>query len=355
MGIFNSNLTYGVNSSFRPIIYKGDVENDFVNLESLLKHNQNIKVCDTIKQQIGELIKCRNPTIQFNSGLLEEYIQDHVSNPDLDRYGVWVFYPWSSMLVHCLPEDEFIEVRTNRNKNKITHNEQRVLASKCIGVIGLSVGQSVALTLAMERSCGELRIADFDTIDLSNLNRIRTGIHNIGIPKTVVVAREIAEIDPFLIVTCFQEGITEATLNTFLTKDGEVDLLIDECDSLEIKIQARLEARKLKIPVVMDTSDRGMIDVERFDLECNRPILHGLIDEQTYRGEDKMTLVKKIIDFDNISDRLKESFGEVGSTLSSWPQLASSVVYGGGMAADVVRRILLKSTLKSGRYYNELF
>ncbi len=33
---------------------------------------------------------------------------------------------------------------------------------------------------------------NFDTLELSNLNRIRTGVHNMGIPKVVITAREIA-------------------------------------------------------------------------------------------------------------------------------------------------------------------
>ncbi len=32
--------------------------------------------------------------------------------------------------------------------------------------------------MAMERSFGELRIADYDVLELTNLNRIRTGVHN---------------------------------------------------------------------------------------------------------------------------------------------------------------------------------
>jgi hypothetical protein len=40
------------------------------------------------------------------------------------------------------------------------------LARKRIGVVGLSVGQSVALVLALERSFAQLRVADFDTLDL---------------------------------------------------------------------------------------------------------------------------------------------------------------------------------------------
>ncbi len=44
-----------------------------------------------------------------------------------------------------------------------------------------------------------------------------------------------------------------------------------------MKIIGRQKAKALKIPFEMDTSDRGMVDVERYDLELNRPILHGLL------------------------------------------------------------------------------
>ncbi len=82
-----------------------------------------------------------------------------------------------------MAEKEFAIVRTNRNKHKITAAEQETLAQKKIGVMGLSVGQSVSLALAMERGFGELRIADFDELDLSNINRIRTGVYNLKIQK----------------------------------------------------------------------------------------------------------------------------------------------------------------------------
>ncbi len=111
-------------------------------------------------------------------------------------------------------------VRTDRNRNKITSDEQALLATKKVGVIGLSVGQSVSLALTQERSFGELRLADYDTLDLSNLNRIRSGVHQLGLKKVVNVAREIAEIDPFLKVTCFPEGITTDNIERFLTEGG---------------------------------------------------------------------------------------------------------------------------------------
>ena len=107
----------------------------------------------------------------------------------------------------------------------------------------------------------------------------------------------------------------------------------------------------------MDTNDRGMIDIERFDLEPNRILFHGLIDELELNNLNKLTpeerigLIMKIVSFSNTSDRLKMSMGEIGKTITTWPQLASSVMLGGGVTTDVCRRVLLKESVPSGRFY----
>ncbi len=340
-----------------PSFFRLKDQKDEAALARLLSESPSIHICDTIDSQLKELIKIRNPSHKFDSKSIAEAIHAHLAPYPAWAYGVWVYYPWNEKLVHILDEEEFIELRTNRNLYKITPEERIRLSTKKIGIIGLSVGQSVSLTLAMERSFGELRIADFDTLDLSNMNRLRTGLYNLGLPKTTIVAREIAEIDPFLKVTCFPEGITEHNIADFLQKGGPLDILIDECDSLDIKILCRQKARALRIPVLMDTSDRGIIDIERFDLEKNRAVLHGLVNDldpeklKKLTNEQKIPYILKMIDVDHLSSRSKVSLIEIGQSINTWPQLSSSVVIGGGATADVCRRILTDQLHISGRYY----
>ena len=316
-----------------------------------------IQVHDGLRGQVKELVRSLTPSVRYTPEELERSAEAHVGGTGWLAYGVWVFYPWSNRLVHLLDEAEFALVRTDRNRNKITREEQAVLSTKRVGVIGLSVGQSIALTMALERSFGEIRLADFDTLDLSNLNRIRSGVHNLGIRKVVNVAREIMEIDPFLKITCFPEGITRDNIDAFCTKGGKLDVLVDECDSVDVKIYARQTAKSLGIPVVMDTSDRGMIDVERFDLEPNRPILHGLIDHldveagaRASSNEAKLPFLLAMVGFERLSPRMRSSLGEVGKTIVTWPQLSSNVVLGGAVAGDAIRRMFLGSFKDSGRW-----
>jgi nitroreductase len=227
-------------------------------------------------------------------------------------------------------------------------------------VVGLSVGQTVALTLALERSFGELRLADFDSVDLSNLNRIRAGIHSLNLPKVCVTTREIAEIDPYLKVTVFSEGINSGNVEAFLLSGGKLDVVVEECDSLDIKILIRHHARRHRIPVIMDTSDRGMLDIERFDLDPVRPIFHGLaadLDPAMLHGltaGQKAPYVLRILGSDSLSTRARASMIEIDQTISTWPQLGSAVAQGGGAAAHVARRVALGQIEDSGRFFLDI-
>lgn len=361
LGFRESNLS----NAFLPEIFNINISNDYQQVQKLLDEQADVLVLDEIHSQLRELIKIRNPQRVLSE---EEYVQQIeilLNGKSSHHYGSWVYYPWSKKLVHLLSKDEFIELRTSRNLYKITPEERSVLLTKKIAVIGLSVGQMIALTLVMERTCDEIRLADFDLIELSNMNRIRTSVTNIGVSKAVVAAREIAELDPYITVKIFLEGITEDNIDDFLLKDGKIDLLIEECDGLDVKILSRVKAREYKIPVVMETNDRGMIDIERFDLEPNRALLHGLIPEnmenlaalKNLTNQEKVPLLGAMVGIEHISDRMRMSLGEMGKTISTWPQLASSVVLGGAMVTDVSRRILLNQIKFSGRYYvdfNEL-
>ncbi|HLW21348.1 MAG TPA: ThiF family adenylyltransferase [Cyclobacteriaceae bacterium] len=349
-----------VNENYRPLLLYPKSRQDAQKLEEL-KARPFIVLTDSIEDQVAELIKINNPSETFSTEELADRVKAFFKDTPKEGFGVWVYYPWRNTLVRVLDEADFIHLRTSRNKYKITQEEQDKLQSKTIGIIGLSVGQSVAISLAMERTFGELRIADFDTLDLSNLNRIRTGIFNLGLKKTWMVAREIAEIDPFLKVTVYEEGITEGNIHDFFTLGGNLDLLVEECDSLPIKISSRLKAKSLGIPVLMDTSDRGMMDVERFDLDPSRPIFHGMLQkfgEERFILESlnkyKNEMMMGILDFNNLSDRAKESISLIGKTITTWPQTASSVIMGGAACAYFSRKLLLDETVASGRYYIDL-
>ncbi|WP_425637533.1 Rv1355c family protein [Algoriphagus yeomjeoni] len=325
-----------------------------------LYHNSEVTVLDKLDDQVAELVKVDNPTLSFTKEELSTRVSHFFVEHDRSNYGNWVYFPWKKVLVRLLPEEDFIRVRTARNNYKITPQEQQELRKKKVGIIGLSVGQSIAFAIALERGCGELRLADFDTLELSNLNRIKAGVVDLGVEKVILAAREIFEIDPYLKVTLYRKGVNEDNIDDFLSDGGDLDLLIDECDSLDIKVLARERAKAKKIPVLMETSDRGMLDVERFDREPSREIFHGLLgggnfsDLKNLTSKQKLPMALKITGIKTVSTRMKVSLLEMNQTIASWPQLASAVYLGGAAVSHVSRNLLLGENIDSGRYFVDL-
>lgn len=267
------------------------------------------------------------------------------------RYGTVVWYPWRNRALLILEEAEFIDVRTNRNRNKIRGEEQETLGGRSVGVVGMSVGRSVAMALAMERVVGRLHLADADTLELSNLNRIPAPLFELGQSKVISAARAIAEVDPYLEVAVWPEGFAAEVMADFM---AGLDLVVDACDSPQAKALLRLGARDRRMPLVMETNDRGLIDIERYDLESTEEFLHGrLTTEQVTDlaggGEWTPALLDAFVDLSAISDRARESLDEVGKSLVGWPQLHSDVALGAGMATNVTRRLLLGEDIADQR------
>lgn len=264
----------------------------------------------------------------------------------------WAYYPWRRAVVAVLGPRGFQALRLDRNRNNITAAEQTTLSSLTIGVAGLSVGHVIAHTLAAQGLCGKLRLADFDRLELSNLNRVPATVFDLGINKAVVAARRIAEIDPYLPVEVLDAGLNAETLDEFVSG---LDIAVEECDSLDIKALLRIAARDRQIPVLMATSDRGIVDVERFDREPGRPILHGLLGQLDIgllpgmSSREKIPHVLRHLEAERLSPRTAASLIEIDRSLSTWPQLASDVIIGASAIAEAVRRIGLGEELRSGR------
>jgi molybdopterin/thiamine biosynthesis adenylyltransferase/nitroreductase len=330
-----------------------------VDSDEMRNHSRRPLVLDVSQRSQREVLRVlrEDPSLQIIDRYEEqrEQLSNIIPAPTqvlLDEGQRWVYYPWRRAVVRLLAPRAFSTLRLDRNRNKLTRAEQARQRTLRIGVVGVSAGHSIAHVLAMEGLAGEIRLADFDTIELSNLNRIPASVLDLGVNKAVVAARRIAEIDPYLLVSVVPEGIQPDNLALFL--DG-LDLVIEECDSLDVKMLVREAAREGRIPVIMETSDRGVLDVERFDLEPDRPIFHGLLgdlDSTKLAGlstAQKGPYVLRMLGPLDVTSRGAASLFELGETITGWPQLASEVTLGAVTAAAAVRRFGMAGDLPSGR------
>lgn len=348
------------NSHQKPIIlYEG--KNTLVDLEKIKKNKPIWKVSDIFKSQLKELFEVTHPQLKQSPNFkkkLSEFIKKRKGGNEKTLYGNWIYFPWSGNLIHVVAEEEYNTLRTNRNKNLITEKEQKELLEFTIGIVGLSVGNGIALGLAYSGIGNTMKLAEPDRLETSNLNRVRAGLHQVGISKIEVTASQVYEINPYAKLIAFPKGLNGSTLNKFVTGKPEPKIIFEAIDDFEMKVRLRLEARQARVPVVMVTSlgDSLLVDIERYDINKNLPLFNGLIGKipeeilkKPITEKDKHKYAVKIVGPQNVPKRALQSLKEIDKTLVGRPQLMSTVTVAGGVAAYLARRIALGESVPSGR------
>jgi molybdopterin/thiamine biosynthesis adenylyltransferase len=312
-------------------------------------------IIDEYKEQLLELFLIRNPKYRFDKNYQDEYKKFEQELPSSIQWGQWFYFPWNKTTIHYLPENEYLELRTARNKNLITKQEQEKFYNACIGIAGLSVGSHCALTIAMMGGSKKIKLADPDVISVSNLNRIRYGASALNKNKAIVAARIIAEMNPYAQIEVFVEGLNPNNIDQFF--EG-LDIFVEETDSLALKISSRERAKQNKIPVIMatDNGDGVIVDVERYDLQPDLELFNGALGSismkqfENFPPTDMPKLATKVAGPDYIVPRMQESLLQVGRNLYSWPQLGSAATFSGIAVAYIARKIIVGDKINSGKY-----
>jgi molybdopterin/thiamine biosynthesis adenylyltransferase len=376
--LLNQSVTKTKTIESKPVFFNLADATDRDRLDELFTSGAVQHVVDDYEEEQLELFGVKNPTLVYTPDFKEKFAAYYYA--DLARktakinvavvgedekdpfwlHGKWVFFLWCSKLVHILPEDDFQLVRTARNKNLINAAEQEKFYNATVGIAGLSVGSSVAYAIVLQGGAKHLKLADMDRLALSNTNRILSGVDNLGVLKVEMAARRIYEINPYVTIELFPEGLQKGNIDRFF--DG-LNIVIDEIDNLAVKYLIREQAQKRGLAVVMaaDNGDNAVVDIDRFDLDKNTPFFHGRMGTTDTGGEityDMLTkldkfgigkMITKMVGAENVTQRMQESLLEMGKTIVSWPQLGGAAMINGTAVAYCVRKILNGQPLESNR------
>jgi hypothetical protein len=325
-----------------------------------LKDRPIWKVHDIYTAQLEELFEILHPAV-INTPEYSEKLSSFISErskPSVDLRGDYIYYPWSGLLLHMVPEVDLHTLRTNRTKNLISEDEQHTMGEFTAGIAGLSFGIGIALSLVYNGASNSIKIADRDIFATSNLNRVRVGLPSVDQAKTEVTAHEIYEINPHAEVIVFNDGLTEENLDDFVNGSHNLNIIFDVVDDFSMKVRLRLAAKKAKIPVIMLTSleDSILVDVERYDLDPEAEIFHGLLGDVTdelltkdMSEQDKVKYAMAIVGPEHISFRNLSSLSDIGTKLVSRPHLYGTVSIVCGLAAYILKRIALGEDMPSLR------
>ena len=189
------------------------------------------------------------------------------------------------------------------NLNKLQHSHVIVFG---VGGVG-----GFAIEALVRSGIGEISIVDFDTVDLTNLNRqIIATQDSIGKLKTSVMRDRLLSINPNVIVHEFPEKFSMENSDLFF-KDKKYDYIVDAIDLVTSKLALAEIAKNLSIPIIssMGTGNKieptmlGVADINKTSV-C--PLARVMRKELKNRGIKKLKVVYS-------KELPKKPFNESGS------------------------------------------
>ena len=319
-------------------------------LKKLLKRNLDICLVNAFDRQIKELFLIKN-THFVGEPKEKIYKTKEFKNFVKEKKNDYVhfYYPWNNTVVKSVRSSDYFQLKTNRNRDLITQEEQEKLHKYKIAVLGMSVGSNIAFVLTQAGISREIVLADFDELETTNLNRIWAGVHQVGLNKAVIAARRIYEDNPYAEVKVFTKGIDVKTLEKLLM-DKKIDCIIEEVDDMRLKIDTRKLASKYKVPVLMvtDNGDWAVLHIERYDLGYKKIFDkdQGYWDKRLSGYSGKKDFADIVINDmvggpDKVDPNMLKSAGKVvAKELVSWPQLGSSALLGGIAVTVAVKNMV---------------
>lgn len=154
--------------------------------------------------------------------------------------------------------------------------QQRLLESSAL-IVGMGgLGSPAAMYLA-SAGIGHLVLADFDTVEISNLQRqIIHGTDDIGRSKVDSACDTLKRLNPEITVTRFKHRLDATTLDDLVP---QVDIVLDGCDNFATRFAVNRACVTHRKPLVSGAAIRFEGQVSVFRNNGNSPCYHCLYKE----------------------------------------------------------------------------
>ncbi len=133
----------------------------------------------------------------------------------------------------CPPPDEYESLLTARH----TPGVHAVLKAAVVGIAGLGgLGSSVALALARS-GVGSLIIADFDTVEPSNLNRQQYFADQIGMTKCRALTETLLRVNPYMDIEAHETRIDGDNIGMLFSRASVIVEAFDDPAAKEMIVR----------------------------------------------------------------------------------------------------------------------
>jgi len=153
----------------------------------------------------------------------------------------------------------------DRTEKLIGREKLDKLKNSSVIVFGLGgVGGYVVEALA-RTGVGNIGIVDYDTVDVTNINRQIIALKStVGKYKADVFRDRISDINGDIEVSVFKEKLTGDNIENFFMR--KYDYIVDAVDDVAAKIVLIEKAKALSIPVISSMGTGNKMDPSRFKI-----------------------------------------------------------------------------------------
>jgi hypothetical protein len=299
----------------------------------LLSDADKADALSVLQLQVSELAKIRDvPAEELGGRILAE-----------QQYS-YVYDPVTGGVRAVLAEPDFREVLYSRTFPLIDDRDIETMRQKTVLFLGCSTNAPVAMAL-LSQGLGGFILCDFDTIELSNTNRIpATGVSSMGLSKADHLAGILLDTNPYARVRSVTEHCTLEELEQ-LIKD--CDLVFEMTDDPLVKLESRRLAGRLGKPLCMVTGigDRPLVSCE---MPGDRPFLRDFDDREITAFADsdlaireRFRLYIRIIGTTNLPPETMANMVLAAHGKRRYiAQHGGTAMLGGGLGAYIAREIL---------------
>lgn len=130
----------------------------------------------------------------------------------------------------------------------LTHEQQEKLFSSRVLVFGVGGVGSALVHMLARSGVQNIGIVDFDTIDITNVNRqLVATTKNVGKLKVEELKNQLKDINPAIKVTAFPFKLSKETIDEI---SFDYDYIVDCIDDIPAKKLLIKKANELKIPIL---------------------------------------------------------------------------------------------------------
>jgi tRNA A37 threonylcarbamoyladenosine dehydratase len=133
------------------------------------------------------------------------------------------------------------------------------LTNASVAIFGLGGVGSFAAEALIRGGVGQLTLVDFDTIDITNMNRqLHATSETVGRPKVQVMTERCRSINPAVRIEAIQEFFTLENCDKLL--DRGYDYVLDCIDHVTAKLTLIEKCRHKNLPIIVSMGAANKID-----------------------------------------------------------------------------------------------